>query len=65
MTGELIESAEEDESSEEETHESNPSINSAASPKPKMMMMGLLKGGMLKNLETVVETVLNQQEESL
>ena len=58
MTGELIESAEEDESSEEETHESNPSINSAASPKPKMMM-GLLKGGMLKNLETVVDTVLN------
>ena len=59
MTGELIESSEEDESSEEETRESNPSINSAANPKPKMMMMGLLKGGMLKNLETVVDTVLN------
>ena len=57
MTGELIESAEEDESSEEETRESNPSINSAANPKPKLM--GLLKGGMLKNLETVVDTVLN------
>ncbi len=44
MTGELIESAEEDESSKEETRESNPSINSAANPESKLM--GLLKGGM-------------------
>ncbi len=72
MTGELIESEEED--SDENTTEVeliNVSINEkigveTINPQPKSKgMMGAFQGGIMKTFESVVDTVLNKQEESL